>query len=309
MTKKLFYSLILSFGLISFQSCQKEVDPSIIEDQNQPQQVTGNLKAKVDGTQWVANTVSGASRMLGLISIGGKSSDKKTLAITLVDSGVHTYRLDDASFNAAAWVDSTMPNPINFTTNQGVNPSDAGGTVTITSIDQVNKKISGTFSFKMYRQLDGLQRTFTEGSFTDLTYITSLPPTSSTDTFRVKIAGTLWVPPVVVGAVAPAIPPMPPQLGITGTSTDATKSVGVIVPANITPGTYTFDFFGATYIGAYNPSTDPTQSQASMSGTLTILSHNTSTKRIRGNFNFHAEALLNPLLNTELTEGFFAVSY
>ena len=309
MIKRLFNHLILSLGLLSFISCQKEVDPGIIDDQNPPQQVTGNLKAKVDGAQWVANTASGATRMLGLISIGGKSTDKKTLAITLVDSGVHTYRLDNNSLNAAAWVDSTMQNPLNFTTNQGINPGDAGGTVTITSIDQVNKKISGTFSFKMYRQFDGLQRTFTEGSFTDLTYLTSLPPTSSNDTFKVKIAGTLWTAPVVMGAVAPAIPPMAPQLGITGTTTDGTKSVGVIVPANITPGTYTFDLFGATYLGLYNPSTDPSQSQAAMSGTLTILSHNTSTKRIRGNFNFHAEALLNPLLNTELTEGFFAVSY
>jgi hypothetical protein len=46
-----------------------------------------------------------------------------------------------------------------------------------------------------------------------------------------------------------------------------------------------------------------------MTGTLTILSNNTTTRRIRGNFNFHAEALLNPLLNTELTEGYFSVSY
>ena len=77
MIKRLFNHLILSLGLLSFISCQKEVDPSIIDDQNPPQQVTGNLKAKVDGAQWVANTASGATRMLGLISIGGKSTDKK----------------------------------------------------------------------------------------------------------------------------------------------------------------------------------------------------------------------------------------
>ncbi|HEX3166457.1 MAG TPA: DUF6252 family protein, partial [Chitinophagaceae bacterium] len=251
----------------------------------------------------------GATRMLGLINIGGRSTDRKYLSITLTDSGVHNYTLDNMSMNAAAYIDSSLANPVNFTTNQGIAPGDAGGFVNITSIDVPNKRISGTFSFRVFRQMDGAQRTLTEGSFTNLPYVTTLPPSNSTDTFRVKIAGTLWVPPVILGSKTPAAPPLTSQLVVTGTSSDATKSVGIFMPDGIAPGNYTFDLFGATYIGLYNPDTDPNHSQASMSGTLTILSNNTTTRRIRGNFNFHAEALLNPLLNTELTEGYFSVKY
>jgi hypothetical protein len=308
MRKGFLYNLMILAGVIVFSSCQKEIDPGIIADPPPPG-ATGNLKAKIDGTQWVANSVESASRMLGFITIGGRSTDRKYLLIQLTDSGVHNYTLDNISLNAASYIDSNLANAVNFTTNQGSGPADAGGFVNITSIDAANKRISGTFSFRVFRQMDGAQRTLTEGSFTNLPYLTTLPPTNSTDTFRVKIAGTLWVPPIVLGSKTPAAPPLVPQIAITGTSSDGTKSVGMFMPLSIIPGNYTFDLFGGTYLGLYNPDIDPNHSQAAMSGTLNILSHNTTTRRIRGNFNFHAEALLNSSLNTELTDGYFSVSY
>lgn len=307
MIRKIFYGLVLLAGVFTFNSCQKEVDPGILGNNQNP--VSGNFKAKIDGTQWVANSGAGAYRMLGYISITGRSTDRKYLSITLTDSGVHNYTLDDNSMNAASYIDSSLSNAVNFTTNQGINPGDAGGVVNVTSIDAVNKTISGTFSFRVFRQMDGAQRTFTEGSFTNIPYATTLPPGSATDTFRVKIGGTLWVPPTVFASKTPAVPPLTPQIAITGTSADGTKSVGMFMPDNVVPGNYAFDLFGGIYLGLYNPDTDPSHSQGAMSGTLTILSHNTTTRRIRGNFNFHAEALLNPLLFSELTEGYFSVTY
>ncbi len=212
--------------------------------------VTGDFRAKIDGVQWVANSATGASRMLGFINITGRSTDKKYLSITLKDSGVHNYTLDQNSFNAASYLDSNLTNTFNFSTNQGVNPGDAGGVVNVTSIDAVNKKISGTFSFRVFRQFDNSQRTLTEGSFTNIPYATSLPPTSSNDTFRVKIAGTLWTPPTVVASKTPALPPqLLPQITVTGTSADGTKSVGMFMPENIAPGNYTFDIFGGIISG------------------------------------------------------------
>ena len=309
MIRKIFYSLITLSAVVSLSSCQKEVDPSILGNTNNPS-VVGDFRAKIDGVQWVANSAAGASRVGGFISLIGRSTDKKYVSIHVVDSGVHNYTLNDVSFNVASYIDSNLTNTFNFSTNQGVNPGDAGGIVNITSIDTANKRISGNFAFNMFRQFDGSKRTFTEGVFTNISYVTSLPPASSNDTFRVKIGGTLWVPPTIVASKTPALPPqLLPQITVTGTSADGSKSVGMFMPENITPGNYTFNLFGGIYVGLYNPDTDPSHSQGAMSGTLTILSHNTATRRIRGNFNFHAEALLNPLLFTELTEGYFAVTY
>ena len=191
MIKGFLYSFMILAAVTVFNSCQKEVDPSIIANPNPPG-ATGNLKAKIDGTQWVANSYEGATRMLGLINIGGRSTDRKYLSITLTDSGVHNYTLDNMSMNAASYIDSNLANAVNFTTNQGIGPGDAGGVVNITSIDVANKRISGTFSFRVFRQMDGAQRTLTEGSFINLPYVTSLPPSNSTDTFKVKIAGHSW---------------------------------------------------------------------------------------------------------------------
>jgi hypothetical protein len=105
----------------------------------------------MDGTQWGANSAEGASRMPGMISIGGRSTDRKYLTITLTDSGVHNYTLDNMSMNAASYIDSSLPNAVNFTTNQGINPGDAGGFASVTSIDVANKRISDTFSFRVFR--------------------------------------------------------------------------------------------------------------------------------------------------------------
>lgn len=303
--KKVFglLSITASIILFTFSSCQKEVDFNSTNTQ-----VTGDFRATIGGTQWVANKIAIGSRMAGVINLTGQSSDGKIITITLTDSAVHNYILSDVTMNGGAYLDSAT-SMFAMTTNQGDYPSQSGGEVKITSIDTDKKKMSGTFSFKVYRQTDGAQLEITQGVFNNISYETSLPPTPSTDTFKVKIAGTLWEPPVVLGAMTPPVPPLAAQLGITGTDATATKSVGLMMPANITPGTYTFDLLGATYIGLYNPNTDPNNSQVSMSGTLTILSHNTSTKRIRGTFNFQAAAILNPLLNTQLTEGYFSVKY
>jgi hypothetical protein len=298
--QKLFLSLFFITSALIFYSCQKEVDYALNQNNSN---VTGDFRAKIEGSQWVANKAAVASRMAGVINITGLGTDRKLITITLTDSGVHRYILSDNTMNAAAYVDSTLPNTFAFTTNQGTYPTQAGGEVNITSIDTVNKKISGTFSFKAYRMMDDLQRTITEGSFTNISYATTLPPSSSTDTFKVKINGSSWTPGFVASVSTMG------TLAVSGSDAAGVKSVGLTMPSTITPGTYTLDLFGAQYIGLYNPDSDPNHSQASTSGTLTILSHNTSTRRIRGTFSFHAEALLNPLLFSEITEGYFAVTY
>lgn len=305
MKKLLFATLLFSSALILLQSCQREV--GFEQDRDEPA-VTGDFRAKIDGVQWIADSAAAASRMGGRIGIAGLSKNKRDLTISLEDRGVGTYILNDTAFSAAAYVDWTLASPFSFTTNQGIDESDLTNKVIITSIDETNKRISGTFSFVTHRQMDGTQRTFTQGSFTNLKYSTTLPPASTTDTFRVKIAGTSWTPVSITG-VKIAVPGMPGQLAINAADATGSKAVGFFLPDNITPGTYTLDLFGATYIGQYNPDNDPAHSQGATSGTLTVLEHNTSTRRIRANFNFHAETLLPPVIATDLTEGYFSVKY
>jgi hypothetical protein len=285
-------------------SCQKEIsDESVIGGSGS---VNGVLKMKIDGKQWVADYVATASIMAGYINITGISKDRKTFTITLMDDVVKTYKLNPIDTEGgAALADSTEFNNNSYGTMQGDDSTLAGGTVTVSKIDEAKKTISGTFKFKLFREEDSGQKVITEGIFENLVYETTLPPSSSTDTFTVKIDGTDWKAESIFGTFVS----LTNQITIVANNSTATKTVGLTMPVAITPNSYTLDFWGLTYIGLYNPSS--TLALASESGTLTILEHNTATKRIRGTFDFKAAEIVpsNPPKVANLTSGYFSVKY
>jgi len=297
-----------------FSACQKEVsDESFTGNNgNGGNPVTGDFRAKINGNQWVANAAAGAVRNNGLINISGLNVDGLLLTITLTDSGVHTYTLDDQSFNAAAHVDSTLASTISFTSNASDDSTLAGGTVTITSIDTSTKRMSGTFRFKVFRPIDSLVRNFTEGSFTNINYRTDagINPGNPTDSFRVKLDGADWVNYSVIGLPV-SLPPFINNITITSNfDANGSKNIGLSFNRSITPGSYVFDLINIT--GVYNPTnsiTNPTPLSAD-GGNLTILEHNTTTRRIRGTFNFVASPLTGPPpAPINFTEGYFSVVY
>jgi len=121
----------------------------------------------------------------------------------------------------------------------------------------------------------------------------------------VKIDGAAWAPSSITGMFVP----MMNQIAVNAASADGSKAVGLNFPSDITPGSYTLDFWGVTYVGLYNPDTNPNHSKESVSGTLTILEHNTTKRRIRGNFSFRGEELLTPQNFANISEGYFSVGY
>ena len=97
------------------------------------------------------------------------------------------------------------------------------------------------------------------------------------------------------------------ELVIAGLSADQSQTLDLVMPVNITPGSYTFDINGGLYFAGYSPS--PLIQLVSMSGgTLTIISNDTTAKRIKGSFNFNASS--STVTNTStLTNGYFSVNY
>ena len=288
--------IIAIFSIFAFSACQKEITS---ENGTNPTPGTqGNFRAKIDGVQWVANNIKTATRQGGVLVLYGSASDKKSILIRVADSGVHNYSLHTSSAsNAGVYTDSAI-SPNGFATNQW-NVEGNYGNLNVTSIDTVNKTISGTFSMQVYRQFDSLQRTITEGVFTNISYSTEPPPLSGTDSFRVKVAGVPFTYNILGGFSAFG------RISVTA-SQGAAPSVGITVPDTAIPGTYAFDVF--TNIGQYNPSS--TVFLGADTGSVTILEHNTLTKRIRGNFHFLANTVFTNLPpNVQLTEGYFSVKY
>jgi len=183
--------------LVAMTACQKEVSYEINGNNGgvnpgSGTQVTGVLKMKVDGTQWVADKIAGAGIMANYINITGMNKNGMTFSITLNDTIARTYTLNHTytpgNLNGAVLSNDSIINNSAWGTVQG-DDSNAGGTVTVTKIDKVNKRITGTFEFKMFRNMDSSQKIITAGEF-DLGYGTQMPQASAKDTFFAKIDGT-----------------------------------------------------------------------------------------------------------------------
>ena len=239
----------------------------------------------------------------GIININGTSSDGKMISITLVAQAPGTYTVDANSPGVAAYNEPSNGVNISYSTNQSNDPTLSGGSVTITEIDQNNKTISGTFSFNGYdvSSGSGVKKVISEGVFDKLPFITTLPPASNADTFKVKIDG------VDFSAASIAAPIISGQLLVQGAASDGSNFVGILMPQNVQPGSYTLDFFGGNFIGEYNPDAN-TALLSQGNGTLTIIENNTTTKRIKGTFSFVASDIANTK-TAQLTEGFFSVRY
>jgi hypothetical protein len=298
--------LIVIAGL-SIASCSKE--KSVEKNTGgSGSLVNGVLKMKIDGQQWVADAAAGATVESGIIGIYGISKDKKQFVITLSGTASGTYKLDQVLLNAAALTDSNDTNLNAFASNQG-DSTQAGGTVIITKIDQDKKTISGTFQIKVFREMDNKGKVLTEGIFEDLSFAPVEPPstggpggqTGGGDTLKVKLNGADMNISVVAGISASGV------ITIVGTETATSRSVGLVIPANITPGQYNIGSLGATYMGTYNSSS--TQYLVSESGKLTITEHNTATKRIRGSFEFKAVEVTGGNQSAQLTAGYLSLTY
>jgi len=294
MRLKFVYTSSIIIASLTFFACRKEVS---IETRNG---FSGDFRALIDGKMWIAaDSQKSATILGGLINIIGISADNKQLSITLDDTVVGTYTLNQATFSLAAYADAS--GSYAFATNGGTDTSQAGGTVTVTEIDKVHKTISGVFSFKVYRDADKRQIVITQGVFYKLPYASTLPPSNGTDTLTATIDGAAWK-----GQSISAIS-LTGQIAIVGSKLDGTQAVTLVMPQSITPGSYTLDFTGLTYMGLYNPT--PSAAFVSLSGTLTILDNNASTRRIRGNFQFQATDPVGTATPHQITKGHFSVQY
>ena len=300
MLDRIFRWALFFGGCLTMLSCNKELSYENSGGADSAT-TTGNFTALIDGVSWSASdTAEGASILLDLINLSGVNANNQQLSIVLNDTLPGTYTLDQSSLSTAVFSDNNTSAA--YSSNQGTDTSQAGGTVTVTGIDRTNKTISGTFSFKLYRDSDGKQKVFTNGVFNKLPYVDSLPAATGTDSMHASIDGGSWTAQSIIASA------FSNTITIAGSYSDGSKTIGLVMPQDITPGSYTLDYTGTTYFGTYSPSVS--SGLASSSGTLQILENNNSTRRVRGNFNFTAVDPTNSSAQQyQITNGYFSVTY
>ena len=290
-------SLFLTFILFSFIACTKEMSD---EGNNRTGPGAGDFYATIGGKLWNADSLQLVLVSNDGVSINGLSKTGDQISILLPSFKAGTYTLGAQSSSYALYANLLTPNSNVYVSNAGT----AGGTVTVSSIDSVNKVVSGSFEFTLTNPADNSTETVAKGVFDFVPYTAGVvgvipAPGAPKDTVEVTIDGTKFFASDVV------ISDSAGQMLIAGFS--GTQDVGLFFPSDITAGTYNLDFNTGLYIGVYDP--DPTITLLSQSGgTITILSNNTSTRRISGTFNFVASPVgSGPTAN--LTQGYFAANY
>ena len=158
----LYTTLVL---IVALFACHKET--SIEMGRGLP----ADMVATINGTQWeAADSTTFATFSQGLATIIGISADGQEINITLSDTVVGLYSLNQSSTSLAIYTNLDSTGNYAWTTNQGADTSQAGGTVDVISLDRVNKTISGIFSFKVYRNSDSSQKNITAGTFYNIPY-------------------------------------------------------------------------------------------------------------------------------------------
>lgn len=164
MKRQAFYTTLV-LTATALASCHKETS---IENGTA---LAADMVATIDGQSWqAADSTQSAIFSHGLATISGISADGREISITLDDTVVGQYTLNQASSSLAIYASLDSAGSYAFSTNQGADTSQAGGTVNVLSVDPAHRIISGIFSFKVYRNADSSQRQIGSGVFYDIPY-------------------------------------------------------------------------------------------------------------------------------------------
>lgn len=299
MKSRLTFNLLAIF-LFLLIACSKEVST---ENGNGTGPVNGDFYATIDGSQWNADSIQLVLVSSDGVSITGISKTGGQISMVLPSFKTGTYTLGAQSLSYALYGNLLTDVTNVYVSNSGT----AGGTITITSIDSISHLVSGTFQFTLVNPADNTSKTITKGLFNYIPYsdgmggVINPPPGGITDTLNAFIDGVKFVSADVVHSITSG------QLLLAGFSASGIQDLGLIMPPDIVPGSYSLDFATGQYIGIYNPTPSITLISQS-SGTLTIISNDTVAKRIKGTFNFTASPTGSGT-PAVITEGYFSISY
>src|SRR5665213_1638179 len=300
----LFAPLVFLWG-----SCTKELS----RENPLPAQDSVNFYAVIDGIPWQGDSLRQVNISdSGIISITGigKNQDEISMVLPAFRQGVYAVNSQTPAYAQYNSLKEGFAAEI-YLTNTISDESKAGGTVSITDIDTVNKTISGTFQFKAYQESNTTTKTVTAGFFNQLPYSGSGsvinpegPPgggVSTTDTLSASINDTAWAADQVLAASQNGV------LIVSGSSADGSRLVAMYMPAAVTPGNYTLNYSSGTYFAAYDP--DPnTILVAQANGTLKITENDTRNKHVTGTFSFVGASLTSGV-TASITNGYFSCNY
>ncbi|WP_140510146.1 DUF6252 family protein [Flavobacterium pectinovorum] len=330
----IFFISILTLALC-FSSCTDEpvgfnpvmdkpivdVDPTPGVDpipEVKPSAGSGKLQVDFDGETFVSTSVQSivTDDYISIIGLRSSKGDVITLTIPSNKTGTYTWKNISVTQMGVLGLAYNVSSDKNgaFISGSDDDPDflypdyKDTATITIVSINTTTKKISGTFQFTggRYNPSNNKNETkvFTKGSFTDISFAVDIP-TDSNNTFSLKLDGTDYIP-TSVTALSVSYGKLQ-QISISG-ARGGLESVGIVVPKNVKPGTYTVETLGSDYVVIYNKSFKAEDMFSGKSGSITVLSHDIAKKTISGTFSASLWCYLSTDI-PQVSEGAFNVTY
>jgi hypothetical protein len=163
--KKVIYFLTAGVVVLGLPACHKFTS---IEN---GKGLAADMIATIDGVSWqAADSATSAIVSQGSVTISGISADGQEISITLNDTVVGLYELNQTSASLAVYANLDSVGGYAYSTNQGVDTSQAGGTVYVTSFDLANRTISGVFDFSVFRNFDATRKVISAGVFYNIPF-------------------------------------------------------------------------------------------------------------------------------------------
>lgn len=306
-----FLFLFLTATAAILTSCSTDVEPLDPSVTIPEPSINGQLKVDIDGQTFVATNLQAVVNATAISISGFRSGNNDFIQITLPAplNQVGTYTWTDATANnsllgllysnSASEAFVSAPNDGDFAEFPEYTDT---ATITVESIDNESKTISGTFQFTGARFDDNgnlVMKKFTNGSFTNISFAGDIVGPSNNNLFA-KLDGVAFEPTAVTANK------LTDKIFIVGKKAGI-ENISLVIPENTTVGSYTFETFGE-YTGMYILDTTENGTFNAASGNLTIITHDTATKKLKGTFNFVGESLFNTTTHT-ISEGTFEVTY
>jgi hypothetical protein len=264
-----------------FSSCKKEEEVEYSTDKT--------MTAKLEGNLWRAVEPKGSNTGDGLYRISGESKIGHKIDLYLNSVSVGTYNL---SATATSKAEYTMPNNGGFYVTQ--NGAGTSGYIELSDVDTISKKVTGKFYFVANQLSTHYLKTISDGKFENIEY-TYVAPSAANNFLTATVSGTSFTATSVMGTNSG---------NITIIGSDGTTNFYVVVPSDITSGTYTVD--GSIYSLTYNLYPD---NYLTDNGSITITSHNTTVNQIIGTFSMSAHNVNDATDIVTVTNGSFEVVY
>ncbi len=237
------------------------------------------MQAKIGDQLYTSSEAHAFLAEDGSLVIQG-SSYLESLTLNLSRLKVGNYTIGDGSTNSAEY---TMDGNIYKTNPNGT------GLISISSVNEGNKTINGTFRFNAI--LPGIDTVYvSKGVLYNISYDNGqIGNPANAGTFSAKVDGEVFLPTVVSANETSG------SIKISGNT--LTAKITIQVPSNLEIGGHLLSENG--YSAVYQ---DETGAQVTSEGSISIANHNSITKTIKGTFSFLTE-------QSEITEGQFEVVY